>query len=200
MRFALRTGQSTVPPERLQIVHQIAPLLVGAVRRVGEQPRERGHHGVRHDGSRVVEMRKLPVVRANARLARKIRTDAPCAPQMRIVEDRFPGQRGFAETPHVAFKITDLLRVAISATFAAVDGATALLARGQRRGAFRLRTADLLFERASRPHSEEQDRHGKEAHATEARHQIRHPQQAFHGSSRASMGAISATGSRPISR
>ena len=107
---------------------RVARLLTRTVGRAIEQRAVRRHHRLRHDGARREQMRELPVIGAGPSGAREIRADAPRAPQMRVVEACLPGQRRRAERVMSAAQIAHLLRVAVGAALAAVDGAPALLA------------------------------------------------------------------------
>ena len=131
MRLSFGTRQRTVPAQRFQIIQQIAGFLRGPIRRAIEQPGKRRHDRIRHQGARRIKMRQLPVRRAHGRFAREVGPDAARAPQLRIIEDRLPGERRPAEARHVTRDVADLLGVAIGAAFARVDLAPARFAGRQ---------------------------------------------------------------------
>src|SRR5580704_10061561 len=106
-------------------------------------------------------MREMPILGMCCTLARQVGSDAPRAPQMRIIETSFPSQRGCAESDHIGMQVADLLRMAVGASFAAINDAPALLAHGQAQRMLRRHAAHLVFEDASRPDTEQSDRHRK---------------------------------------
>src|SRR5260370_10747780 len=103
-------------------------------------------------------MRKLPIRGADRAFAGQVRANPARAPEMRVIEARLPGERGRTESRDVRRQIADLLRVTVSATFAAIDHASPLLARSQGQGVFGRHAPCLLFENAARPHTAEHDR------------------------------------------
>src|SRR6476646_7836394 len=103
-------------------------------------------------------MGELPVLRACGALARQIGTDAPRAPEVRVIVARFPGESGRAEACHVGLQEAYLLRMTVSAAFARVDQAAALFAHRKGGRMVRRHCADLLLEHASRPDGEQCNR------------------------------------------
>src|SRR5512140_1115735 len=99
---------------------------------------------------------------------------------MRVIENRFPGQSGFAETAHVAIDIADLLSVAIGAAVLPVYSASTLLGGGESERMGGRGGADLVLQDATRPDAEQQDRHAEEADASDASDEIRHADEALH--------------------
>src|SRR4026207_1012284 len=100
-------------------------------------------------------MEVVPVRCARPRRTREIGTDAPCAPEMRVIELRLPRKRRRTEPGDVGVEIPDLLRMAIRAPFTGVDVASALLADAQAERHDRRHPARLIFEHPARPVAEQ---------------------------------------------
>ena len=201
--LAFGSGHFTGTAQRFQVREQIASLLAGPIGGAVEQRLVRRHHRAGDDRTWRKQVREVPVSRSRIGGARQVGPDAPRAPQVWIVEARLPRQRRRAKPRHVGVQVANLLRVAVRAPFAAVDGAAAPRAVAQSQWMRRRHRRCLRVDDPSRPYTEQPHRHGEEEHTGNAGDQIGLAYRAAgaHAAPPAtgtSFGATCSTGAEPI--
>src|SRR5262245_11161647 len=143
-------------------------------------------------------MQVVPVQCACPRRTGEIGTDAPCTPEMRVIELRLPRERRRTEPGDIGVEIADLLRMAVRAPFTCVDAATALLADAEAERHGGRHATRLIFKHTARPVPEQHDRHQEESDAAHTGHQVGHAERAPRADAHA--GSVVADATRGLSR
>src|SRR6202043_387189 len=95
-------------------------------------PRVGRHDRIGNGCTRIEEMRKVPVIGAQAMFPGEIWSNPSCSPQMRIVVLRFPWSRGSTESHDIRGDDAYLFGVTERASLATVHHAAMRFARGER--------------------------------------------------------------------